>query len=447
MSRLTRRNALRTIGGLAGLGLAGSAFGDRSDDEPTAGDGPASGTNRESPYVGTWAASPQAPLDEGPSAAGFENETLRLIARTSVGGRAVRIRLSNAFGDEPITFDRASVGIRAADAGIESGTLRRVTFGGDARVTIPPGARVMSDPVELHVGAEQDLAVNLYAEAATGPATWHQLETKTSYVSSGDYTGDSSGDAFSTEVPHWFFLEGVEVLAPDADGAIVCLGDSITDGFGSTIDADATYPDVLAERVNDHPGLRKSVLNAGISGNRVLNDSDVFGENALARFDRDVLTQTGVTDVILLEGINDIGFERTEGPEFRPTTSVTAAEIIDGYRQLIRRAHARGVRIFGGTLPPFKGADYYYEAGEAKRQAVNEFIRTSGAFDGVIDFDEAIRDPNDPERMRPVYDSGDNLHPGDAGYRAMAEAVDLHLFRGRGRSSKSKRTTTERVAD
>lgn len=270
----------------------------------------------------------------------------------------------------------------------------------------------------------------------TGPTTWHELPTKTSFVSSsGDQTKTTNDDAFTTETTHWFYLDGIEVISPNTQGAIVCLGNSITDGYASSIDANAAYPDFLAERVNDRNGLKKSVLNAGISGNRVLNDSACCGVNALARFDRDVLAHTGVTDVLLLEGINDIGFEKSTGESSAPHTSVTAEQIIDGYQQLIRRAHAKGVRMIGGTLTPFKGAGYYYSEGEQKRQRINEFVRTSGAFDGVVDFDKAIRDPNNPKRIRPKYDSGDHLHPNDAGYHAMSEAVDLSLFQGRGQIS------------
>lgn len=426
----TRRNALRAISGLTGAGVARVAFGHSTDKQAGRTDASEEGTNRRNEFLGTWTASPQAPLAKGVSARGFEDETLRLLTRTSVGGHAIRIRLSNAFGDRPVTFDRASVGIQAADASVEPGTLRRITFGGEPSVTIPSGSRVVSDPVDRRIGPGQNLAISLYVESATGPATWHQLETRTSYVSpAGDRTTELNGDAFTTPVTHWFFLEGVDVLAPNKTGAIVCFGDSITDGAASTIDANASYPAVLSDRVNEQPFPRKSVLNAGISGNRVRHDSDTFGENALARFDRDVLTQPGVTDIVLLEGINDIGFERNSGSAYTPAASVTADEIIAGYKQLIQRAHTHGVRIVGGTLTPFEGAEYYYEEGERKRQQVNEFVRTSGAFDGVIDFDRAIRDPDDPERIRPEYDSGDHLHPSDAGYRAMAEAIDLNHFR------------------
>jgi len=434
MTKITRRGVVKSIGAATGLALSSSVTDviasepeKRSTKQP---DRP------DTQFVGTWTASQQAPYEGGVSHQGFENQTLRLMARTSVGGQGVRIRLANTFGSEPVTFDRVSIGVRAqADsAAIEPATLRQVTFGGDTEVTLTPGGRVMSDPVDLQVAPEQDLAVNLYVADPTGPTTWHALPTKTSYISSaGDYTDTSSGDAFTTETPHWFYVDGIEVVSPETRGAIVCLGNSITDGFASSLDANHAYPDFLAERVNDRTSLRKSVLNAGISGNRVLNDSACCGVNALARFDRDVLAQTGVTDVLLLEGINDIGFEKLTNDSTAPHTSVTAEQIIDGYQQLIRRAHAKNVRIIGGTLTPFKGAGYYYPEGEQKRQRVNEFIRSSGAFDGVVDFDKAIRDPDNPKRMLPKYDSGDHLHPNDAGYRAMAKSVDLSLFQGHSR--------------
>ncbi|WP_265112270.1 SGNH/GDSL hydrolase family protein [Halosolutus halophilus] len=429
MTGLTRRETLKSIGAASGLALGGSATGVLTGESDKS--GTASLSRPDTQFVGTWTASPQTPYSSGISNQGFENQTLRMMTRTSVGGQGVRIRLANTFGDGSVTFDRVSVGLRAADrsAAVESGTLRQLTFGGDTDVTLTPGGRVLSDAVDLQVPSEQDLVVNLYTAGATGPTTWHALPTKTSYISTGgDYTDTTDADPFTTETTHWFYLDGVEVISPDTVGTIACLGNSITDGFASTVDANAAYPDFLAERVNDRQSLRKSVLNAGISGNRVLNDSACCGVNALARFDRDVLAQTGVTDVIVLEGINDIGFEKL-GPE---EPSVTAEQIIDGYQQLIRRAHAKGVRIIGGTLTPFKGAGYYYPEGEQKRQQVNEFIRTSGEFDGVVDFDKAIRDPDDPKQILPKYDSGDKLHPNDAGYEAMAEAVDLTLFQARG---------------
>lgn len=428
---LSRRSFLGTaagvaLGGAAGVSDVQTRLSAEQEREPATGDG----------FVGTWTASPQAPYESGISCRGFEDQTLRLMSRTSVGGQAVRIRLANTFSSEPVTFDRVTVGVRKEGAAIVPETLQEVTFAGSSSVRVPPNARVVSDSVSLTVEPEQDVVTSLYTADATGSTTWHALPTKTSYVSeTGDHTSDADGSAFTTETTHWFFLDGIEVLAPEADGAIVTLGNSITDGYASTIDANAAYPDVLAERINDRKDLHKAVLNAGISGNRILNNSACCGVNAVARIDRDVLAQNGVTDVILLEGINDIGFEKLEGATTAPHESVTAEEIIAGMKQLIRQIHAQGVRIHGGTLTPFKGAGYYYPEGEEKRQAVNEFVRTSGAFDSVVDFDEAIRDPEDPSRIRPEYDSGDHLHPSDAGYEAMAEAVELDRFQRQSRGS------------
>ncbi|HZD01702.1 MAG TPA: SGNH/GDSL hydrolase family protein [Actinomycetes bacterium] len=386
-------------------------------------------------WFGTWTASPQPPYSTGISAAGFSDQTLRLIVHTSISGSRVRIRLSNVFGTQPLTIGSAMVGVRDAGPSVVPGTSRALTFGGGASVTIPSGQEVISDPVRLRVDAEQDLAVTLFVPAASGPTTFHNVAKTTSYYTdagSGDRTSELTGASFRNTTDHWFWLDGVDVVHPSETGAIVTLGDSITDGVGSTTDANHRWPDYLARRLLGLPASQqKSVLDEGISGNRILNPSECCGVSALDRLSRDVLQQTGVTDVILLEGINDIGFSQLTSPRTAPHTDVSAAQIIAGYQRIIAAVHARGLKIFGGTLTPFEGAGYYYLAGEVKREAVNQWIRTSGQFDGVIDFDAAVRDPADPLRFFPLYDSGDHLHPSDLGYQVMANAIDLALFRDR----------------
>ena len=382
-------------------------------------------------WVGTWAASPQPPYDEGVSQSGFDNQTVRNIVNTSIGGSQLRVRLSNAYGSQPLTFGEAHVGIQSAGAAIVPGSDRKLTFDGRPSVTIPAGEEVYSDPVTLEVAPAQDLAVSLYVPGKSGPTTWHELANQVNYVSNpGNHASDTLDTAFSDAETSYFWVTGVEVVAPAELGAVVTLGDSITDGFNSTLNANGRYPDYLAQRLLDAPTVQKSVPNAGISGNRVLHDAPCCGEEALDRLDRDVFSQAGVTDVVLLEGINDIGFSQLEDPETAPHTAVSADQIIAGMQQIVDRAHAEGLEIHGGTLTPFKGADYYYPEGEAKRQAVNDWIRTSGEFDGVIDFDKAVRDPGNPEQILPRYDSGDHLHPNSVGYQAMASAIDLSLFAG-----------------
>lgn len=382
-------------------------------------------------WIGTWSTSPVA---AAPSDPGFLDQTLRQIVHIGIGGDELRVRFSNSFGTAPLTIEAASVGVQDQAASVLPDTMRELTFGGEGFVVIPAGARVLSDPVELSVAAEENLAISLYVAEDSGPPTLHSLAHQTSYISPpGDFSLLDEMPVAS-ETASWFWLTGVEVLARQGSRAVVTLGDSISEGFASTPNANARYPDALQRRLlGKFRGKRKmAVLNAGISGNRVL--TDIFGPNAVARLDRDVLTQSGVSHVILLEGINDIGI-----PDLSPIFGlppealrvVSADDIIAGMKQIIARAHARGLKIYGGTILPFETAIYFTEAGEAKRQAVNLWIRTGGAFDAVIDFDAAIRDPADPRRMLPAFDSGDNLHPNDAGYQAMADAVDLSLF-GRG---------------
>jgi lysophospholipase L1-like esterase len=343
---------------------------------------------------------------------------------TSVGGKQARVRLST-FGADALVIGAAHIALREAGAAIVPESDRTLTFGGHPSITIPPGAMVISDPVDLEVPPLADLAVSIFVPQATGPATWHFLALQTSYVSpAGDFTASDVMPIAST-TQAWFWLAGVEVMASKQTGAIVTFGDSVTDGNQSTPDANNRWPDHLARRLMAQPGNHMmGVLNAAITGNRLLHD--IIGQNGLARFDRDVLSQTGITHVIVLLGNNDIIFS-----EFIPPEAVTVDQMIEGQRQLIERARSRGLKIYGATLPPVNGAvpAFAFPAIEAKRQAINEWIRTSGAYDAVIDFDEVLRDPSLPVRLNPLYDSGDYLHPNDAGYEKMGDAIDLKLFK------------------
>jgi lysophospholipase L1-like esterase len=302
---------------------------------------------------------------------------------------------------------------------------RALTFGGHRSITIPPGAVVVSDAVDLDVPALSDLAVSVFVPERTGPATWHFLALQTSYISpDGDFTAAFDMPVESTTMAR-FWLAGVDVLAPKRTSTIVALGDSVTDGNKSTPDANRRWPDQLARRLMmQHGNHTMGVLNAGLTGNRLLHD--IIGPNGLARFDRDVLTQTGITHVIVFLGNNDIVF----GQVF-PDEAVTVDQLIQGYRVLIDRARMRGLKVCGATLTPFQGfvPDAVFPVVEAQRQAVNEWIRASGEYDAVIDFDEITRDPRLPTRFLPLYDSGDHYHPNDAGYQAMGDAIELTLFK------------------
>jgi len=364
----------------------------------------------------------------------FTNQTLRQIVHASIGGSKARVVLSNAYGTAPVTIGAAHIALRDTRGSIKTASGRPLTFGGQNTMTIPANAVIYSDPVSLTVPPAADLAIDLYLPGSTNAPstlTMHGGALQTSYISE---TGNHVGKATMPEVgttQSWFLLSHLDVVAPDATGAIVAFGDSITDGSRSTPDTNHRWPDLLAGRLLSQ-GIKMGVLNAGIGGNRVLNEAAVpvgadvravgAGINALARFEHHVLSLPGATHVIVLEGINDIGNARDN-----PTPS--AGDLIAAHKQLIEQAHARGLKIIGATLTPFWGAAYYSEVGEAKRQAVNEWIRTSKAYDGVVDFDKATRDPADPKKLLEQYDSCDYLHPSDAGYKAMADAIDLSLFR------------------
>ena len=356
----------------------------------------------------------------------FNNQTLRQIVHTSLGGSQFRVVLSNAYGGAAVTVGGAQVALRDKDAAIQAGSARPLTFSGQPTFSIPPGAMIYSDPVSVAVPNMADLAIDLYLPGSTdtpAPVTMHTGAFQTSYVSeTGNHAGAARFPTVAT-TQNWFLLYRVDVVASDAVGGLVTFGDSITDGTRSTPDTNSRWPDFLVRRLLSQPQpIKIGVMNAGIAGNRVLSDGAYqAGINALARFERNALSQPGVTHVVVMEGINDIGTARDN-----PTP--TAADIIAGHKQLIERARSRGLKIFGATLTPYYGAAYYSEVGDAKRQAVNEWIRTGKAYDAVIDFDRVTRDPADPKKLLAVFDSCDHLHPSDAGYKAMADAVDLALF-------------------
>jgi lysophospholipase L1-like esterase len=334
---------------------------------------------------------------------------LRQIVFTSLGGKAVRARFTNEFSDRPLNIGAAQVAIAAPDSAIEAGSGRALTFGGQASISIAPNAQVVSDPVPLDVPATSELAIDLYLPESTGAVTWHRIGLRTTYISpAGNYVGEPQLPTGST-AQNYFFLKSVEVLADDDTGVVVAFGDSITDGTASTPNTNNRYPNHLARMLAaSHGRLRMAVLNQGISGNRVLSHSITGGQNVQARFDRDVLSQPGASHVIVLIGINDSS-----------NTEFVADRVIAGHKQLILRAHARGLKIYGGTLTPAGSTG----TREENRQAINAWIRTSGAYDAVIDFDAATRDPGNPTFFLPAFNSGDNLHPSDAGYEAMARAA------------------------
>jgi lysophospholipase L1-like esterase len=385
-------------------------------------------------WVNAWQASPAPggtiPGSDCPADMGLNNQTVRNIAFTTAGGSWVRVRLSNAFGAQPLQVGAASVAIAGTGAAAVPGSTRALRFGGRSSILIAADAEALSDPVSLKIHALQRLDLSVYLPTATGPATQHFFAQQDNYLASGNQVGASSATAFTTTITCRMFVDDVDVQASRRfAGTVVTLGDSITDGYGSTTNANRRYPDDLARRLNAVGGRTLSVSNAGIGGNDLLTfRTDVpfgaiFGPPAVARLPRDVLTQAGARSVILLEGINDIG-----------ASGATAAELIQADQQIIAQAHAAGLRVYGATLTPFGGSNAQYGGqygtpeGELQRQLLNQWIRTSGAFDAVFDFDKAIRDPTDPSRMLPQYDSGDHLHPNDAGYQKMADTVDLAVI-------------------
>jgi lysophospholipase L1-like esterase len=374
-------------------------------------------------WVGTWAASPMLALG-GSSVHPFAATTLREVVHVSNGGERIRVRFTNEFGSDPLTISDAHVALSAGGAAIKDGTDHAVTFGGAASVRIAPGAAVFSDPVALPVTALSDVAISFYLPNQIMRAeTYHAFADQDNFMADGDVAAAASLPQ-PTTLTSWYFVDGVDVPAADGSRSIVTLGDSITDGAHSTVNANLRWPDVLANRLKQEHGMENvSVLNEGIGGNRVLNETT--GPSALTRLDRDVLAQDGVKYVIVLESINDIGrLAHLTAPE----DDINAQQLEFGLKQIADAAHEHGIKAIGATLTPYGGANYYCDKGEQVREDVNNWIRTSGTFDGVIDFDQITRDPAKPTWFNPAYDSGDHLHPGDEGYKAMGAGIDLKLF-------------------
>ena len=389
-------------------------------------------------WVATWGAAPLPPtpaMGPFPATPSFSNQTIRQIVRVSAGGDRVRVRLTNEYGTAPLTIGAASIALANAAGLIDPSSVRPLTFAGKPGAVIPAAAPLLSDAVDLPVKALASLSISIYLPEDTGACTCHATGLQTASVSeNGNFVDKAFTAKTTTEMRA--FLSGVEVETSTPAAAIVVLGDSISDGVGSTPDANRRWPDLLAERLAERDGSKVAwgVVNSGISGNRLLNDG--AGESALARFDRDVLSVPGVKYLVVFLGINDLGasYGESTGPmadlfrSLRPAQPVTAESMIAGYRQLIERARGRGLTIIGATIAPYQGAMYYSAGGEAVRQAINDWIRTGKPFDAVLDFDAAIRDPANPLQMADALHSGDHLHGSDAGYRALAASIDLSLF-------------------
>ncbi len=398
-------------------------------------------------WVGTWSASPVALSNDAPGLGlpvgpaspvlGAQDTTLRLIVHTSLGGPLVRVVFSNEFGTDPLTLGAVHLALAAGANSINLFSANALTFNGSPSITIPPGASAVSDPAALKLPAFADLAISIFVPAQpVHIVSGHGFANQTSYLAPGNTVSSASLPA-SQELTSWPLLKDVDVMASGNSGAVVCFGDSITDGAKSTPGANRRWPDVLAHRLEAGKKTHElAILNQGIGGNRVLHDGT--GPSALARFDRDVLAQAGVRDLILLESINDIGQALKEREPASSGSSQTSAEsvtpdqltaqLIQALAQLVARAHGHGIKVFVATLPPYLGADYSSLAGDQVRQAVNQWIRTSNTLDGFIDFDKATRDPARPGSLASAADSGDHLHPSDGGYKRMADSIDLKLF-------------------
>ncbi|MGY0067582.1 SGNH/GDSL hydrolase family protein [Streptomyces sp. QTS137] len=416
-------------------GLPSGLYGDGTRDRETLAGGRDGRQNPAAPafagtWVSSWAASPVGG-EPGTETTGLANRSLRNVVHTGVGGTAARITLSNLYGQSPLTISHASIALSAGRGGAAAlaDTMRQVTFRGHTAVVVPPGGRVVSDAVRIAVPHDGDVLVTTYSPTGSGPVTRHTYSRQTSYAAVGEHTRDTAGAVYTQESAYWRYLTALDVLSKDAQGTVVALGDSLTDGSTSTTGANNRWPDILSDRLREAAAAgrdvpRYSVVNGGISGNRVLSDGlgrPAENTSALNRFDRDVLGRPNVRVVVVLLGVNDI---------LRDPDLADPDAIVGGLGTLVDRAHARGLKVVGSTLMPFGGHRGYTDAREGVRQEINAEIRAGHVFDAVVDFDRALRDPYDPRRLRSVYDSGDHLHPSDRGYTRMAEAFDLDDLSG-----------------
>ena len=383
--------------------------------------GAAGGPTGDGGWVGTWGTAPQLTEPANlPPAPGLTGSTLRQVVHVSVGGSRLRVRFSNAFGSSPVTMQAAHLAAAVAADSIDPATDRALRFAGQTAVTIPPGGAVTSDPLDFPLRPLANVAITVRFGETSPAVTGHPGSRTTSYLLAGDAVSDPHM-AGSARTDHWYVVTGIDVVAPEA-AAVVTLGNSITDGRGSGTNRQNRWPDELARRLQaDTRTRRVAVLNQGIGGNCVLRDC--LGPAAMTRFKRDVLGQAAVRWLVVLEGVNDIG-----GARGADASAAVARDQIAAYRQMVERAHARGIRVYGATILPFAGSQYDSPQHEAARRTVNDWIRTGGAFDAVIDLDAALRDPASPTRLSPEADTGDHLHPNETGHRMMAEAVDLSLF-------------------
>ncbi|WCN01543.1 SGNH/GDSL hydrolase family protein [Streptomyces sp. M92] len=381
-------------------------------------------------WVGAWSASPAA-AEPRTETTGMAGRSVRNVVHAGVGGTSARITLSNLYGQSPLTITHATIALSAGpdSAAALADTMRRLTFGGSPQVVVPAGGRVMSDIARLAVPYGADVLVTTYSPVPSGPVTHHPHAQQISYLADGEHTADVTAVAYTTETRVWRYLTALDVLSHEADGTVVALGDSITDGFGSDTNANNRWTDTLAERLHEAAGNgrdtpRYSVVNQGISGNRILTSRagrPADNPSALSRFERDVLERTNVKAVVIVLGVNDI----LHSPELADREG-----ILDGLRTMVDQAHGRGLKVIGATIMPFGGHGGYTKARENMRQQINEEIRSGHVFDAVVDFDKALRDPYDPRRLRSDYDSGDHLHPSDKGYERMGRVLDLDDLKG-----------------